>query len=257
MRTWLPLDMVPIYGWRIAFVLGGLGGLLSFALRRSLEESPEFARMKKLAVRQPLKDLLQSHWMPVLVGIGALAATGGFNGLFFSYMAAYTSGVLGYDPRQAVISQTIGVIVHAFTIVGVGYFAGRLHARVLLRIGSLLLVVLAFPFFNALAAKTMDLTLLMVLAGLCAGLVNGTFAVILTDLFPTVLRFTGVALGFNVAFTLFSGTAPLVATSLIQSTGSQTAPAFVMIGCGLLTLVASFGLPRFGGFVVGSTTNTD
>jgi MFS family permease len=169
-------------------------------------------------------------------------------------MAAYTSGVLGYDPKQAVVSQTIGVIVHAVAILATGWLADRVHPRVLLQVGAVLLVALAFPFFNALTGKTTDLTLLMVLAGLCAGLVNGTFAVLLTDLFPTLVRFTGVALGFNVAFTLFSGTAPLVATSLIQNTGSPTAPAFVIIGCGLLTLAASVALPRYGGFVIGRPT---
>src|SRR5213593_2440064 len=46
-RTWLPAELVATLGWRVAFVLGGLGGLLSFILRRSLEESPEFARMKQ------------------------------------------------------------------------------------------------------------------------------------------------------------------------------------------------------------------
>ena len=57
------------------------------------------------------------------------------------------------------------------------------------------------------------------LAGLSAGLTNGSFAVLLTDLFPTRIRFTGVALVFNVSFTIFSGTAPLVATSLIREHG--------------------------------------
>ena len=90
----------------------------------------------------------------------------------------------------------------------------------------------------------------MVLAGLVAGLVNGTFAVLLTDLFPTRIRFTGVALVFNVAFTLFSGTAPLVATTLIRETGRSTAPALVMIGCGVLTLLAAAGLGSLGGNVL-------
>jgi hypothetical protein len=90
----------------------------------------------------------------------------------------------------------------------------------------------------------------MILAGLCAAFVNGTFAVILTNLFPTRIRFSGVALVFNVAFTLFSGTAPLIATSLIRSTGMITAPAIVMVACGLLTLVASFALLRDRGQVL-------
>ena len=44
---------------------------------------------------------------------------------------------------------------------------------------------------------------------------------LLTDLFPTRIRFTGVALVFNISFTIFSGTAPLVATTLIRETGTR------------------------------------
>jgi MHS family proline/betaine transporter-like MFS transporter len=250
-RTWLPAHLVASFGWRIAFVIGGLAGLLSFALRRSLEESPEFARMKQLASKQPFREVLSTHLKPVALGVAVLAATAGFNGLFFAHMAAYASGVLGYNPRQAVISQTIGVVVHAIGILGVGALAERVPPRLLLRAGALALTLLAFPFYVALGSRALPLTLLLVLAGLCASLVNGTFAVLLTDLFPTRVRFSGVALGFNIAFTIFSGTAPLVATSLIRITGLATAPAIVMVACGLLTLAVSFGLSREGGYVLG------
>jgi MHS family proline/betaine transporter-like MFS transporter len=249
-RTWLPAELVASLGWRVAFVLGGLGGLLSFVLRRSLEESPEFARMKQLASRQPFREVLRAHRLRVAVGVSVLAATAGFNGLYFAHMAAYLSGVLRYTPRQAVVSQTIGVIVHALGILAVGRLANAVRPRVLLRAGALALVALAFPFYAALAGRGMNPTLLLILAGVAAGFVNGTFAVLLTDLFPTRVRFSGVALGFNVAFTVFSGTAPLVATALIRSTGLNTAPAFVMVGCGLLTLVGSLGLPQAGGHVL-------
>jgi MHS family proline/betaine transporter-like MFS transporter len=251
-RTWLPPELVPTIGWRIAFVLGGLGGLLSFALRRSLEESPEFARMKELASasRRPFSELLRTHLAAVVIGVSALAATASFTGLYFAHMAAYMSGVVGYNPRQAAISQTTGVIVHALGILAVGGIAERVHPRLLLRAGAITLMLLAFPFYTALASRAIDPTLLLVLAGLCAALVNGSFAVLLTDLFPTRVRFSGVALGFNIAFTIFSGTAPLVATSLIRSTGLTTAPAFVMVGCGLLTLGGSLWLARAGGHVL-------
>jgi MFS family permease len=249
-RTWLPIEMVPTLGWRVAFVLGGLGGLLSFVLRRSLEESPEFARMKQLASRQPFREVLRVHLVPVAVGVSVLAATAGFNGLYFAHMAAYMSGVLHYDPRQAIVSQTVGVIVHALGILAVGRLADHVHPRILLRAGALALVALAFPFYAALASRSMNATVLLLLAGVAASFVNGTFAVLLTDLFPTRVRFSGVALGFNVAFTVFSGTAPLVATSLIRSSGLDTAPSFVMVACGLLTLVGSLGLSQVGGHVL-------
>ena len=249
-RTWLPPDQVATYGWRIAFIIGGLAGLLSFLMRRAMEESPEFARMKALAARHPFREVLQAHGRSVVTGIALLAATGAFNGLFFAHMPAYLSRVLGYDPREAVVAQTLGVVVHAASILVVGRLADRVAPHLLMRAGAVVLVVLAYPFYTALAGKQLSLTLLLVAAGLCASLVNGTFAARLTDLFPTRIRFSGVALAFNVAFTVFSGTTPLIATSLVRDLGTPVAPALVMVVCGLLTLAGTFALKGRGGHVL-------
>ena len=249
LRTWLDAATVAAYGWRIAFIIGGAGGVLTFVLRRSLEESPEFARMRALAVRQPFREVLRTHRAQVLVGCALLAGTACFNGLFFSHLPAYLSGVLGYDPTRAVYSQTIGVLVAAASILMVGWLGRRMPLRRLLRIGAALLLLFAYPFYSALAGRSANLTLLLALAGFCAGFTNGSFAWLLADLFPTPIRFTGVALVFNVSFTLFSGTAPLVATALIRDLGSPTAPALLMMTCALLALVASIRVGRYGGNV--------
>jgi MHS family proline/betaine transporter-like MFS transporter len=249
-RTWLAPELVPVYGWRIAFVIGGLGGVLSFVLRRSLEESPEFERMRSLASRQPFGDLLRTHKTQVLVGSALLAGTACFNGLFFSHLPAYLSGVLQYDPKQAVFSQTVGVLASAAGILLTGWIGDRIPPRYLLRAGVGMLLVLAYPFYSALETRAMNLTMLLVLAGLAAGFTNGSFAVLLTDLFPTRIRFTGVALVFNVSFTIFSGTAPLVATTLIRDTGQSSSPAFLMMASALLALVGSLWVNQYGGNVM-------
>jgi MFS transporter, MHS family, proline/betaine transporter len=249
-RTFLDPALVPVYGWRIAFVLGGLGGVLSFVLRRSLEESPEFARMKSFAVRQPFRELLRTNLVHVAIGCAILAGTGTFNGLFFSHLPAYLSSVLQYDPRQAVMAQTVGVIASAIGILVAGWLGDRIPPRYLLRTGVALLLIFALPFYSALESRSANLTLLCILAGLSAGLTNGSFAVLLTDLFPTRIRFTGVALVFNVSFTIFSGTAPLVATSLIRDTGSATSPAYLMMFSAVLALAGSLWVERFGGNVM-------
>ncbi len=249
-RTWLDPALVPVYGWRIAFIIGGLGGVLSFVLRRSLEESPEFERMKSLASRQPFRELLRTHRAHVLVGCALLAGTGCFNGLFFSHMPAYLAGVLQYDPRQAVFSQTVGVIASALGILLTGWLGDRIAPRYLLRTGVALLLVFSYPFYLALETRSVNLTLLLILAGLAAGFTNGSFAVLLTDLFPTRIRFTGVALVFNISFTIFSGTAPLVATTLIRDTGQLASPAFLMVGSAVLALLGSLWVERYGGNVL-------
>ena len=234
-------------------MLGGLGGLLSFVLRRSLEESPEFARMKQLASRQPFREVLRAPprarrpW-----AFSVLAATAGFNGLFFAHMAAYMSGVLHYDPRQAVSladhRRHRPCARHSRRSA-----ASRTACRrgTLLRAGALALAGAGVSVLRALADRTRESDAAAGAGGRCAAsFVNGTFAVLLTDLFPTRVRFSGVALGFNVAFTIFSGTAPLVATSLIRSSGLETAPAFIMVACGLLTLAGSLALPKASGYVL-------
>lgn len=252
-RTLLDPASVPVYGWRIAFVMGGLAGILSVLLRRQLEESPEFARMRGLALRQPFRELLRTHATNVLVGCAGLAATACFTGLFFSHLPAYLSAVLKYDPREAVFSQTVGVVLHALAILMVGWIADRIPPRYLLRAGALLLLVFAYPFYLALEQRTIGLTPLLAIAGICGGFANGTFAVLLTDLFPTRIRFSGVALGFNIAFTIFSGLSPLVATTLVRETASPASPGFLMAGCAVLTLVASLAIGRFGGNVLAPT----
>jgi MFS family permease len=249
-RTFLDPALVSTHGWRIAFVIGGLGGVLSFWLRRSLEESPEFARMRSLASRQPFTEMLRTHPVQALVGSAVLAGTATFNGFFFSHLPAYLSAVLQYDPRQAVVSQTAGVLASVAGILLTGWIADRVPPRYLLRAGVLLLLVLALPFYGALESRSPDPTLVCMVAGLCAGLTNGSFAVLLTDLFPTRIRFTGVALIFNVSFTLFSGMAPLAATTLIRETGSAVSPAWLMMGSAMLALLGSLWVERYGGHVL-------
>ena len=249
-RTYMDPALVPFYGWRVAFILGGLGGVLSFILRRSLEESPEFARMKNLAVRQPFREVLRTNLAHVAVGCALLGGIGCFNGLFFSHLSAYLSAVLKYDPRQAVLAQTVGVMIMAAGTLLTGWLGDRVHPRYLLRAGAVLLLAAAYPFYAAVESRTASLTMLCVLAGLVGALSAGSFAVLLTDLFPTRVRFTGVALVFNVSFTLFSGTAPLIATSLIEETGNNKAPAYMMVVCALIAFAGSLFVERYGGNVL-------
>jgi MFS family permease len=250
LRTLLAPMAVPTYGWRIAFIVGGLGGIGGFFLRRSLEESPEFARMRSLASKRPFRELLETHGAPVAAGCALLAATACFNGLFFSHLPAYLSGVLHYDARLAVFSQTVGVIAAAAAILVTGWLGEHVPPRYLLRVGAALLLVFAYPFYAALDRRAMSLTPLLALGGLASGFTNGSFACLLTDLFPTRIRFSGVALVFNVSFTAFSGTAPLVATAMIRDMGSVLAPAWLMSGCALLASIGSAWIDRYGGNVM-------
>jgi len=240
-----------VYGWRVAFIIGGLLGLASFWLRRSFEESPEFIELKRLAAasKEPVGELLRTHPGQIVIGIAAQAVTAVFAGLFFAYMPAYLTAVSKYDPATATFAQTYGVVLHAALIVVVGWLTYYYPPALLLRIGAVALAIGAYPFYAALSAHSLNIIVLMTMAAFAGAFVNGTFAFVTADLFPTRIRFSGVAVVQNISQTAFGGTAPLVATALVRDLQSPIAPALVVAVCGVMTFAGSFWLARAAGKV--------
>jgi hypothetical protein len=70
------------------------------------------------------------------------------------------------------------------------------------------------------------------------------------DLFPTRIRFSGIALSFNLAFTLFSGLAPITAALLARNTGNAANAAWFIVGCALLTFLAALVVHRYDGQIL-------
>jgi hypothetical protein len=68
----------------------------------------------------------------------------------------------------------------------------------------------------------------------------------------TVIRapFSGVALSFNLAFSIFSGLAPVIAASLAATTGVAATAAYYMIGCAALSFVAALFMHRYDGRIL-------
>jgi len=255
-RILSPADAA-LYGWRIAFIIGGLMGLVSYWLRRSFEESPEFLQLKRLAAasKEPIGELVRTHPWQIVTGIATQAVTASFAGLFFAYMPAYLAAVAKYDASTAVFAQTYGVMLHAALILGAGWVANRYAPHVLNRIGAVILAAGAYPFYVALGNHNINIVLLMTLAAVAGALVNGTFAFVTADLFPTRIRFSGVAVVQNISQTVFGGTAPLLATALIRDMQNPAAPAFVVIVCAVITFAGSFASGRYSGQVRGPQTS--
>jgi MFS family permease len=235
------------FGWRIAFVVGGVLGLAGYWLRRSFEESAEFAELKRIKAvsTQPLHELVRAHRGRIGAGLLAQCTTAGFNGLFFAHMPAYLAGVAGYGAQEAAFAQTYAVVLHAALILAVGWLALRVAPHLLLRAGAVMLAVGAYPFYAALAGRAVGLVPLMTLAAVAGALVNGTFAFVTADLFATRVRFSGIALAQNVTQSVFGGTTPLIATALIAWLAVPAAPALYLMACAGVGVLGSLAAPRF------------
>jgi MHS family proline/betaine transporter-like MFS transporter len=245
----LPAAALPGWGWRIGFLVGGLLGLLGFRLRRALEETPAFAQMQRRVAQLPLREIITTHPWPVLVSIAVAAATAGFTGLLFVHMRGYLVGVLHYDAGRVAIALNVAIAAASFGLLAFGWLGDHVPRRGLLAAGAALLLVGCWPWYMAAVEHTAPLIVLLVLAAVGPSFATGVFGAVVADLFPTRVRYSGVALAYNISFTAFSGTAPLLATVAISATGSAAAPALVMAGCAALTLFGSLGIGRPGGRV--------
>ncbi|MGB6449950.1 MAG: MFS transporter, partial [Steroidobacteraceae bacterium] len=241
---------VAAWGWRLGFIFGGLIGFLSFWLRLSLSETAEFKKLRHTASKQPFLELMRTAPVPTLFAVAAMVATAGFNGLLFA-MPTFMQRVMHRSYLEGIEAQNIGLLVLSFGLLTAAWLSDRIPRRWILGLGSLLLALLCIPFFNAAANPTVRLIPLFIGAGLAASFCNGPMAGIVADLFPTRIRFSGVAVSFNLAFSLFSGTAPLLATLLVAATGSATGPAYFMLGCGLITFIAMLFVKRHEGRILG------
>jgi MHS family proline/betaine transporter-like MFS transporter len=238
-QTFLSSADAAAYGWRIAFLFGGACGIVSYWMRRNLDESPEFEQMQGAVAKQPFRETLRNHSRAVLAGVMSIAVMAGVNGILYGHMPAFLVQQLHYAPRTAAIAQNAYLVVSSFGLLFAGWLGDRVPRRHLLRLSALLLIVLSYPFYVALSTHTVDPVVLFVLAALVFSLASGTWASVLADHFPVQIRFSGIALSYNVAVVMFSGFAPLLATVLIRETGSLAAPAYYVIGASVVTLLAS------------------
>ncbi len=238
------------YGWRIGFLAGGALGFVSFWLRLSLEETAEFQRLKQGGrARLPFMDLIRSQPGSVIVGISSMIATAAFNGLLFA-MPAFLPQAMHYSAGEASLAQNVCLFVLSFGLLSTAWLGDRIPRRWILGVGALLLVVLSVPFFEAVNNRSFGLLWLFAGAGLAASFVNGPMCATAADLFPTRIRFSGVAISFNLAFSIFSGIAPLVATALVAATHSPASPGYYMSGSALLCLIGCLFMHRYDGRIL-------
>ena len=231
------------FGWRIAFLLGGICGLAIFALRRTLDESEEYARAPHRRHREPLAVLVRDHRKPLMTGIGAGVLTGVTGGLFIAYMPSWLQ-TLGYGARCIAWAQTLYVIVIAACIPVTAQAGDRLSRRRVYRTGAVLSWLIAPVFFMAVVYLHANLLPMFFIAGAIASLANGTYGCAIAELFPVDVRFSGVAAAMNLGLAVTMGLTPLAASFLSTDLHWTPAPALVMMAGALVAFAASFGMAR-------------
>jgi len=248
----LPPEQLAGWGWRAAFLAAAPIGLVGLYVRTRLLDSPAFVALGALARqdRAPLARALATakRGMLVLVAWTAASAIGGF--LLAGFLPSYLITVAGLSAVDAYSANLVAILLQAASALAGGYLADRFPLR---RVAIAIMAGLAVTAVPGFLLITSSRTLLGALLGqgMWAVFIGATYSVgtvLALRMFPVAIRFTALAVAFNVGLTLFGSTAPYVSTWLVSATGSPIAPAVYLAAAAVVGLLAvGLGLPAHGG----------
>ncbi|MCH1884008.1 MFS transporter [Agrococcus sp. ARC_14] len=236
----LPADAFDAWGWRLPFLAAF--PLLGIALyiRLKVEESPVFAQLVEQEGRAkvPALEVFRKAWGRLLVAVAAaLLGVGGFY-MMTTFVVSYGSNTLGVDRGTMVNATLIAAVFQIPMTVYAGRLAERFGPGRMTVVGSLATAAAAFPLFWLIdTGQAFAIILAVTLGILLITLAYAVTGALLTELFPPRLRYSGVALGYNLAGAI-SGFLPLLATaSLLASDNQSWSAALLLIAIAAITAI--------------------
>jgi MFS transporter, MHS family, proline/betaine transporter len=225
------------WGWRIPFLLGLVVGIAGYMLRRYVLEAGVAQKRK----RAPIFETLQDHWRVVagFAGLSVYTAVTFYVG--FVYLVSWLQTADGIPPSRALEINTFSMVMSLPVVIVSGWLSDRIGRKPLMLLASAGGLIGALPLFwlmnhpSELLAQLGQLGLILVI-----GVYYGSLPAVLVEAAPAAVRCTAVALGYNLCYGLFGGLSPLVATWLVQRTGDEIAPAFLIMASAAVTLVTLF-----------------
>ncbi|TDU27988.1 metabolite-proton symporter [Panacagrimonas perspica] len=218
--AWVPEEHFFTWGWRIPFLLSALLVIVGLVIRLRLEETPVFAEARATAPKHesvPFIEVMRSHWKPVIAGGMTMSSTAMIGYILIAYVMSYGVKQLGM-PKQTMI--TLVLLASAVWLVTCLLFAtwsdrwGRRRIYIGGAIGALLA---AFPIFMLIDTRQpvlMALGLFILTVPLAA--MYSPIAAMLSELFPTRLRYTGNSLAYQVGTLAGGAFVPVIATTLYE-----------------------------------------
>ena len=237
LSRWLTDQQFFAFGWRIPFLTSAALVLVGLYVRLTITETPVFrdALTRRERVKVPLFTVFRDYPGPLLSGTLLSLATFVLFYLMTVFALSWGTTALGYSREKFLVMQLVGILFFAAAIPIGGILAERGRRRTLLwvtcAIGAFGLVMA--PLFLAGTAGAMAM---MALGLTLMGLTYGPLGTVLSELFPTQVRYTGSSLTFNLAGIFGASFAPYIATGLAKNYGLQYV-GYYLFAAAVLTFI--------------------
>ncbi|AQQ31702.1 MULTISPECIES: MFS transporter [Burkholderia cepacia complex] len=237
------------WGWRLPFLVAAPLGLIGFYLRSRLEETPVFRELEEQAHRReksataalPIRLLLVRYAKPLLLLGGLVVALNVVNYVLLAYMPTYMHKELGVSENMSLLIPLIGMLAMMVLLPFAGWLSDRVGRKTMWWFSLVGLFVAAVPMFTLMTHGPLGAFIGFAVLGVLYVPQLATISAMFPAMFPTHVRYAGMAIAYNVSTSLFGGTAPIVNDWLIGKTGNALIPAYYMMAAcavGLIALLA-------------------
>ncbi|MFQ0992016.1 glycine betaine/L-proline transporter ProP [Gilliamella apicola] len=236
------------WGWRIPFLFALPLGLVGLYLRHALEETPAFMqhtdsmdKNEQANIRNPtkmtFKEIITKYWKSLFVCVGLVIVTNVTYYMLLTYMPSYLSHNLNYHTDHGVLIIIAIMIGMLFVQPMIGLISDKIGRRPFIIGGSLGLLILSFPAFVMINSDVIGLIFLgLLILAVLLNCFTGVMASILPAIFPTNIRYSALAISFNISV-LIAGATPTVAAWLVEETNNLYMPAYYLMIVALVGLL--------------------
>lgn len=235
------------WGWRIPLLVSFPLGVIGLYIRFKLSETPQFSALKKAGKVQksPLRTTLVRDYPNVLIGLGLAAANSCLMAIYFIYLPSALKQFTTFGSTEATLVVFAGLLAYCASILPFARRGDRRGRVTQSMVSSALLAVLLYP--SLLLINRGSLTLAVLVMVIIAPLIAANIAAVvplMTELFSTDTRYTGLSMGWQLATTLFAGPTPIIAAAIAGTWGPSAPAIYAAVVVGLSGLAAAYARRR-------------
>jgi MFS transporter, MHS family, proline/betaine transporter len=234
----MPLEEVVAWGWRIPFLLGVVVGFVGFLLRRRMPFDKPAA-----TAGFPIVRALREHPVQMLqvIGISLVNAIAFY--LIFVFIVAWLK--LAADIRAGIALQinSFSMAVLLAVILAMSRLSDRIGRKPILVGAALGLLLFSWPLMAMMTTGSIPLVILGQFGfALLIGAYGSVNPIAICEIFPRNVRCSAVSTAYNITLGIAGGTAPAVATWLMNRTDDPMVPAFYIMAAAAISALAALSV---------------